>query len=53
MAPYRQKGKCVYKKNPDGSLGKKVGCSKSAEGAKKYLKALYWAHNKQKGAKNG
>lgn len=35
--PYTRKGKCVYK----GSKGKKVGCSKSAEKAKKYLKKLY------------
>ena len=53
MAPYRQKGKCVYKKNQDGSIGEKVGCSQSTEGAKKYLKALYRAHNKKKGVKNG
>jgi len=46
--PYKIKGRCVYKKNPDGSLGKQVGCSESAAGAKKYLKALYWAHNKTK-----
>jgi hypothetical protein len=35
--PYKRKGKCVFKKN----TGKKVGCSKSAEKAKKYIKALY------------
>jgi hypothetical protein len=35
--PYRRKGKCVYKKDTD----KKVGCSKSTEKAKKYIKALH------------
>ena len=34
-------GKCVYKKNKDGSRGKKEGCSDSVEKAKDYLKALY------------
>lgn len=35
--PYTRKGKCVYKKD----TGKKVGCSKSAGKAKKYIKALH------------
>lgn len=35
--PYTRKGKCVYKKD----TGKKVGCSKSIEKAKKYIKALH------------
>ena len=35
--PYIRKGKCVYKKDTD----KTVGCSKSASKAKKYIKALY------------
>ena len=35
--PYTRKGKCVYKKD----TGKKVGCSKSTEKAKKYIKALH------------
>tara|TARA_B100000686_G_scaffold344173_1_gene426321 strand:+ start:264 stop:440 length:177 start_codon:yes stop_codon:yes gene_type:complete len=39
--PYKRDGKCVYKKNPDGSRGKKKGCSKSVAKAKKYLKKLY------------
>ena len=39
--PYIRKDKCVYKKNPDGSSGEKVGCSDSAEQAKQYLKKLY------------
>ena len=39
--PYKRVGKCVYKKNPDGSKGKKKGCSTSVEKAKKYLKKLY------------
>ena len=34
-------GKCVYKKNKDGSKGKKTGCSDSVAMAKQYLKALY------------
>ncbi len=38
--PYVRKGKCVYRKNPNGSLTKK-GCSSSEEEAKKYLKKLY------------
>jgi hypothetical protein len=38
--PYKRKGKCVYKKS-----GKKVGCSKSVKGAKRYMRALY-AHTK-------
>ena len=39
--PWTRKGKCVYKKNKDGSKGKKEGCSDSIEKAKDYLKALY------------
>tara|TARA_R100001126_G_scaffold76564_1_gene45426 strand:+ start:433 stop:609 length:177 start_codon:yes stop_codon:yes gene_type:complete len=39
--PYKRVGKCVYKKNSDGSKGKKKGCSTSVEKAKKYLKKLY------------
>ena len=39
--PYTRRGKCVYKKNPDGSRGEKVGCSDSEEGAKQYMKKLY------------
>ena len=34
-----KKGKCVYKKNQDGSQGKKVGCTKGS--VEDYLKALY------------
>ncbi len=37
--PYMKKGKCVYKKNKDGSQGKKVGCTKGS--VDDYLKALY------------
>lgn len=37
--PYIVSGKCVYKKNLDGSRGKKVGCTKGS--VKAYLKALY------------
>mgnify|MGYP001466192772 FL=1 len=37
--PYTSSGKCVYKKNKDGSRGKKVGCTKGS--VKQYLKALY------------
>ena len=39
--PYIRDGKCVYKKNKDGSRGEKEGCSDSIEKAKDYLKALY------------
>lgn len=39
--PFIRDGKCVYKKNKDGSRGKKEGCSDSIEKAKDYLKALY------------
>ena len=35
--PFERKGKCVFRKD----TGKKKGCSKSVEGAKKYMKALY------------
>jgi len=44
--PYIREGKCVYHKNPDGSKGKKKGCSGSEEEAKKYMRALYAAENK-------
>ena len=37
--PYMKKGKCVYKKNQDGSKGKKVGCTEGS--VDDYLKALY------------
>ena len=39
--PYLRSGKCVYKKNSDGSKGEKVGCSDSVEKAKQYLSKLY------------
>jgi len=39
--PYKRIGKCVYKKNSDGTKGKKKGCSKTVAKAKKYLKRLY------------
>ena len=39
--PWIRKGKCVYKKNKDGSKGEKEGCSSSDEKAEKYLKNLY------------
>jgi hypothetical protein len=35
--PYIRKDKCVYRRDTD----KKVGCSKSASKAKKYIKALH------------
>ena len=38
--PFVRKGKCVYRRNPDGSLTKK-GCSKTAKKAKNYQKKLY------------
>jgi DNA-binding ferritin-like protein len=36
--PYTRKGNCVYKET-----GKKMGCSKDAAAAEKYMKALYAA----------
>ena len=36
--PYTRKGNCVYKET-----GKKMGCSKDASAAEKYMKALYAA----------
>ena len=36
--PYTRKGNCVYKET-----GKKMGCSKDAAGAEKYMSALYAA----------
>lgn len=39
--PWKRVGKTVYKKNPDGSLGKSVGTSSSVNKAKAHLKALY------------
>lgn len=39
--PYIRVGKCVYKKNSDGSRGEKKGCSDTVEKAKDYMKALY------------
>lgn len=36
--PYKRKGNCVYKET-----GKKMGCSKDASAAEKYMKALYAA----------
>lgn len=44
--PYMLEGKCVYKKNPDGSKGASKGCSETVEMAKKHLAALYAAENK-------
>jgi len=44
--PYLAVGKCVYKKNPDGSKGKKVGCTKGS--VKDYLAALHRHADKKK-----
>jgi len=44
--PYIREGNCVYKKNPDGSKGKKEGCSENEEKAKAYMRALYAAESK-------
>ena len=38
--PYTRKGNCVYKET-----GKKMGCSKDAAAAEKYIKALYAAES--------
>lgn len=40
--PYMIVGNCVYRKNADGSRGKKKGCSKNP---KKYMAALYHAES--------
>ena len=37
--PYIAKGKCVYKKNKDGSAGEKVGCTEGP--VDEYIAALY------------
>ena len=37
--PHLSVGKSVFKKNPDGSRGKKVGSTKGS--VKKYMAALY------------
>jgi hypothetical protein len=42
--PYERKAKCVYRKD----TGKKVGCSKSASRAKKYLKKLYTVEDEER-----
>ena len=39
--PYVRVGKCVYRKNADGSRGDLKGCSETEEEAKKYMRALY------------
>ena len=39
--PYMRSGKCVYKQKPDGSRGKKKGCSDNEEAAEKYMNKLY------------
>ena len=38
--PYTRKGNCVYKET-----GKKMGCSKDAKAAKKYMSVLYAAES--------
>lgn len=38
--PYTRKGNCVYKET-----GKKMGCSKDAKAAEKYMRALYAAES--------
>lgn len=43
--PYKRVGKCVYKK----TTGKKVGCSKSAGAAKKYIKKLHMVSHESVG----
>ena len=41
--PYKVKGKCVHKMNPDGSMGEVVpgGCHDTPEEAQKHARALY------------
>jgi hypothetical protein len=43
--PYMRVGKCVFKKNPDGSRGESRGCSDSVEMARKHMGALYAAES--------
>ena len=45
--PFITEGKCIFKKNPDGSKGKKVGCTEG--NVKAYMKALYSAERKKAG----
>jgi hypothetical protein len=47
--PYMHVGKTVYKKNADGSRGKKVGTTNGS--VKKYLAALYSAESTDKSKK--
>ncbi len=42
--PWMLEGRCVDRKNPDGSKGKKKGCSKTIAGAKRYLNKLNMLH---------
>lgn len=39
--PYIREGKCVYKKNADGSKGESMGCSESEAKAEAHMRALY------------
>jgi len=43
--PYMREGNCVYKKNPDDSMGENMGCSDSEEEAEAHMRALYAAEN--------
>ena len=45
--PYVRDGLCVYKENPDKTKGKKVGCSKTVEEAKSYMRKLYQVENQK------
>src|SRR5512143_3015732 len=37
---YSEDGLCVHKKNPDGSMGESMGCSKTRAEAEKHMAAL-------------
>lgn len=39
--PYLRDGKCVFRKNADGSKGASKGCSDTVEMAKSHMRALY------------
>jgi hypothetical protein len=39
--PYVRVGKCVHHQSPDGSVGAKIGCSRTVAKAKEHLKAKY------------
>jgi hypothetical protein len=51
--PYVRVGRCVHRRNYDGSTGAKIGCSRTVAEAKEYLKAKYAHAPDAKPAKKG